>query len=115
MLIGKFSDEGANAIEEEKVPFNVSGFNWKKITEKSYKEIDSTLRYIMSNKSVYENYKKYRHYWVGESGDGGALALKYEEDKDPLCFLEKTFVNNGYVIVCVNKTTNRIYIPLKER
>jgi len=120
MLIGKFSDsrnDRENIREEEtagdeKAPFDVSGFVWRKMTGNSYSEINKSLRFLLSNKSVYENYKKHRHFWVGESSLGGALALKYEEEeKDPLSFVGKKLMKNGYVIVCVDKETNKLYLP----
>lgn len=131
MLLGMYRDELAEKTQEETVneekvielaekttdiPFNVLGFDWERVTCRRFENIARELRYILSNKSVYENYKKYGHYWIGESADCGALALKYEEsDPDPLNFLGKLkFTENGYVIVCVDKKTKKLYIP-KER
>lgn len=110
MFIGKFEKEGK--IESDPIPFNASGFNWKKITEKSFTELSKEMRFILSNKSIYENYKKYGHYWVGDCVTGGALAFKCDEEDDPLEFLGETKLKeNGYVIVCVDKKTNKLYIP----
>jgi len=119
MFIGKFEKE--NVIEEtiteskEPAPFNENGFNWKKVTGKSFPESAECVRFILSNRAVYENYKKYGHYWVGDCETGGALALRCEEDYDPLEFLGKIKTHeNGYVVVCVDKKTNKLYIPQKR-
>lgn len=113
MFIGKFEKE--NGVESESVPFNISGFNWKKITDKSFSELSREIRFILSNKSVYDNYKKYGHYWVGDCETSGALALKYDNEKDPFEFLgDIKLKENGYVIVCINKETNKLYIPQKR-
>ena len=118
MLIGKFSEKEENIKEEtarqinETVPFKIEGFNWRKITEKSFPEAGDEIRFILSNKSIYENYKKYGHYWIGENKNSGALALKYEEENDPLEFLGKMKIRkDGYVIVCIDNKTKRLYIP----
>lgn len=116
MLIGKYADEEPQKEvipKEEKAPFEEGEFNWRKFTGKSFEGLSRELRFIMSNKSVYDNYKKYKHYWVGENNEGGALALKMEEtDPDPFEFLGKLKISrNGYVIVCVDKETNKLYIP----
>lgn len=105
--------ENSSLPEVEKAPFEIAGFNWQKFTEKSFDTISRELRFIMSNKNVYDNYKKHKHYWVGENEQGGALALKYDEaEPDPLEFLGKIKLSkNGYVIVCVDKETNKLYIP----
>jgi len=114
MFIGKFEKQEAEVIKEE-VPFNIDGFNWRKITEKSFSGLSKELRFILSNKSIYENYKKYGHYWVGDCETGGALALKYDNEADPFDFLgEIKLKENGYVIVCIDKETNRLYIPQKR-
>ena len=123
MLIGRYGEE-EEIIPEEKpennlpeevqeTPFGLSEFNWKKITEKSFEGINSDLRFILCNKSVYDNYKRYRHYWVGDCEESGALALKYDEDgADPLEFLGKMKITReGYVRVCIDKKTNKLYIP----
>ena len=113
MLIGKFSEEEEIADEiYEEVPFKMEGFNWRKITEKSFPKTNEKIRFILSNKIIYENYKKYGHYWIGENKNSGALALKYEEENDPLEFLGKMKTRkNGYVIVCIDNKTNSLYIP----
>ena len=118
MFIGKYAQESESASlppvkTEEKVPFEINGFNWKKVTEKSYKNLQEEIRYILSNKSVYDNFKRYGHYYVGESDGSSALGLLVNESEaDPLRFLsgEKLY-KNGYVIVCVDKKTKKLYIP----
>lgn len=126
MLIGTYKEDDKEVTEQkeeiketdiltenEVAPFEIGNFNWRKFTEKSFEGISRELRFILSNKSVYDNYKKHRHYWVGESDKSGALALKCEDaEVDPLDFLGETKLKrNGYIIVCVDKETNRLYIP----
>lgn len=114
MFIGKFEKGCEHKVEEivEPTPFSAGGFNWKKITGKSFPESAGGVRFILSNRAVYENYKKYGHYWIGDCETAGAVALKCEEDADPLEFLgEIKKRENGYVIVCVDKKTNKLYTP----
>ena len=129
MMIGKFSEENTqNSIEKqekieetagnikqksEPMPFEMEGFDWKKFTQKSFSGISRELRFILSNKNVYDNYRKHGHFWVGECEGSGALALKCDEsESDPLEFLGKVKLRkNGYVIVCVDKKTNKLYLP----
>lgn len=114
MFIGKFEKEEIVEVREE-VPFNIAGFKWKKITDKSFSELNGEIRFILSNKSVYDNYKAYGHYWVGDCETSGALALKCDDETDPLDFLGKVKLKeNGYVIVCIDKKTNKLYIPQKR-
>lgn len=114
MFIGKF-EKVETANKEEEVPFNIDGFRWKKITTKSFSELAGEIRFLLSNKSVYDNYKAYGHYWVGDCETSGALALKCDDKTDPLEFLGKNkFKENGYVIVCIDKKTNKLYIPEKR-
>lgn len=126
MLIGKFAEEkeeieeqigvtGENTAEQEteSVPFEMEGFDWKRFTQKSFSGISRELRFILSNKNVYDNYRKHRHFWVSDGASSGALALKCdEEETDPLEFLGGVKLRkNGYVIVCIDKKTNKLYIP----
>ena len=126
MLIGKFAEEKAEEVEqveeteenapEQKIdpaPFEMAGFDWKRFTQKSFSGISRELRFILSNKNVYDNYRKHRHFWVSDGESSGALALKCdEEETDPLEFLGGVKLRkNGYVIVCVDKKTNKLYIP----
>lgn len=114
MFIGKFEKENASETVEikETVPFNVEGFKWEKITGKSFSEVSREIRFILSNKNIYENYKEHGHYWVGDCETSGALALKCDDESDPLEFLGKNKIReNGYVIVCIDKKTNKLYIP----
>ena len=112
MLIGKYT-ENSMEIEKRNVPFDIPGFNWRKIESKNYDNLCRELRFIISNKEVYHNYKKYGHYWVGEGENATAVALRYSEDElNPLEFLGKMkFTKNGYAIVCVDKKTKKLYIP----
>ncbi len=113
MLIGRYGEE--DSLPEE-TPFDTMGFSWQKITEKSFAKADSHLRFILSNKNMYENYKKHRHYYIGESDIGGALAVKYDEvEENPFEFLgEMRLYKNGYAIICVDKKTGKLYLPEKR-
>ncbi len=114
MLIGRYG-EAAFSEEKplpEKTPFEEMGFNWRKITDKSFAWANPHLRFILSNKCIYENYKKHHHYYIGESEEGSALALQYSEEENPLAFLgEKRLLKNGYALICVDKKTGKLYIP----
>lgn len=127
MLIGKFAEEKEEESEEQveereknepeqeidPAPFEMAGFDWKRFTQKSFSGISRELRFILSNKNVYDNYRKHRHFWVSDGESSGALALKCdEEETDPLEFLGGVKLRkNGYVIVCIDKKTNKLYIP----
>ena len=114
MLVGRYC-EGDE--EKEHAPFEISGFNWKKVTGKSFDKTQGYIRFILSNRAIYENYKKHRHYWLGESECGDALALCCEnEEAIPLEFSGKpSLYKNGYAIICVDKKTGRLYIPDEKR
>lgn len=112
MLIGKYG-ESTLEIKEQKIPFDIPGFKWKKIESKNYNDLCRELRFIISNKGVYDNYKKHGHYWVGEGDGTAAVALKYSENEpNPLEFMGKMkLTKNGYVIICVDQKTKKLYIP----
>ena len=113
MFIGKFTKEEFTNTEE-KVPFATDGFKWKKITEKSFSGLNREIRFILSNRAIYENYKKFGHYWVGDCETSGALALKYDDETDPLEFLDKKEKKNGYVITYIDKKTGKLYLPQRD-
>ena len=107
------TSEEKKADTKEDVPFLVDGFKWKKMIEKSYAHLSDELRFLLSNTSVYNNYRKHGHYWVGESEGSSALGLVYEkEEENPFRFIKgEKLYKNGYVIVCVDKKTGKLYIP----
>lgn len=114
MLIGKYRDEeGTKAENKEILPFDSSGFNWKKVTGRHFDNLCDELRFLISNKKVYDSYRKYGHYYVGENERAGALAVACANpDINPLEFGNiKGIYKNGYVIVCVDKATKKLYIP----
>ena len=115
MLIGRYAEESLIPVPEE-IPFDAMGFNWKKVTEKSFAKTNEHLRFILSNKNIYENYKRHHHYYIGDSECGGALAIKYDEtEENPLEFLGgKRLYKNGYAIICVDKKTGKLYLPEKR-
>lgn len=115
LFIGRYA-ENENYAPKEETPFDKMGFDWEKITGKSFEKTQGYIRFILSNKTVYENYKRHRHYWLGESESGNALALRCEnEDELPVEFTDKPrLYKNGYAIICVDKKTGRLYIPEKR-
>ena len=114
MLIGRYRDE-ENAKEERKeiLPFESWGFNWKKMTQRRFDNLCDELRFLISNKKVYDSYRKYGHYYVGENEHAGAIAVACANpDINPFEFGSiKGLYKNGYVIVCVDKETKRLYLP----
>ncbi len=113
MLVGHY---GEHYEEMEEIPFDSMGFSWQKITGKSFSKANAHLRFILSNKSIYENYKKNRHYFIGESEEGSALALRYSDEENPFGFLgESKIIRNGYAVVCIDKKTGRLYIPDEKK
>ena len=100
-----------NEIEMTKQEFvEIDGIRLKKITDKSYGNFCDEIRYLLSNRGVYRNYKRYGYYCAAENQEWGALALKYEEDgENPLeHFGDMCIYKNGYVMVCVDKKTKKI-------
>lgn len=116
LFIGRYA-EGENTASKEETPFDKMGFDWQKITGKSFEKTEGYIRFILSNKKVYENYKRHRHYWLGESECANALALRYENEEElPVEFTDKPrLYKNGYAIICVDKKTGRLYIPEEKR
>lgn len=113
MLIGRYGEETVPEVDAEDAPFKIAGFDWKKVTGRRFDSLCEELRFIISNKSIYNSYKKYGHYWVGEGREASALAVACgENEQNPLEFLGRTgFYKNGYAIVCVDKETKKLYIP----
>ena len=110
ILMGAYAESIVPTPQNESVPFDDAGIKWEKITKKSYDGLCEELRYILSNKNVYHNYKKFGHYWAGENDECGALALRYDEESENpfLRFSDMCEYKNGYVIVCVDKKTKKI-------
>ena len=112
MLIGHYKE---NLKKNQEIPFENMGFQWRKITEKSFAGENANLRFLLSNKNIYKNYRRYHHYYVGDSEEGSAIALKYDEE-NPLAFLGETgLMKNGYAVICINKKTGKLYIPNEKR
>ena len=112
VFIGKYNEESF-AERKEESPFNLPGFKWEKSSSHNFEKLCKELRFIMSNRDIYSNFRKYGHYWVGEGESTAAVALKVSEDEpDPLEFLGKMkFTQSGYTIVCVDRKTKKLYIP----
>ena len=112
IFIGQYAraknDEITNTYGEEYV--EIGGVRLKKITGKSYGDFCDEIKYLLSHRKVYLNYKKYGHYCAIENQEWGALALKYEEGaENPLeHFGDMCICKNGYVMVCVDKKTKKI-------
>lgn len=112
LFIGNYGDEKTSG--DFKIPseefVEIDGVKLKKIRDKNYGTFCEELRYILSNRRVYDNYKKYGYYCAAENGEWGALALKYEENaENPLeHFGDMCICKNGYVMVCVDKKTKKI-------
>lgn len=115
MLIGSYSDKKFPPApkEKEKLPFESYGFEWKKIDTKKFATNNMLLKYILSNKAVYESFKKYGHYFIGGSEGNLALAIPCgNEESNPLRFLGgMNKFSMGYRIVCVDEKTGKMYIP----
>lgn len=118
MLIGRYGEESNDKEEtlplQKKLPLNIDGIRWEERTDPDFSVLCRELRFILSNKNVYENYKKHHRYWVGENDSSAALALPVEENgEEPLSFLGKIpKTENGYSVICVDKETKRLYVPL---
>ena len=113
MMIGMYEEnESGVSAEEVLPPVKIDGIKWKRVTERMYTDMSDEIRYILSNKSIYDNYRKHRHYWVGDGENYGALALCCSKDENPMRFIsEKILYKNGYAIVCVDKKTKKIFLP----
>lgn len=105
---------GENKEKEEKLPVEefveINGIKLKKITDKNYGGFCDELKYLLSNRRVYQNYKRNGYYCVTENPEWGALALKCEGNaENPLeQFGDMCICKNGYVMVCVDKKTKKI-------
>ncbi len=94
----------------EEEPIEAGGLRLKKITQRSYSSFGEEMRYLLSNRSVYENYKKHGYYYAAEDNRYGALALKYEEkEENPLKYFgDMCKIKDGHIIVCIDKQTKKI-------
>ena len=111
IMMGAYAESIIQDVEKtvEEAPFETPGINWRKFTGKSYADLGEELRYMLSSKNVYHNFKEHGHYWAGENERYGALALKCEKSSpNPFyMFSEMCEYKNGYVIVCVDKETKK--------
>ncbi len=111
IMHGRYSEKVPKETEIQRDDdFILSGIKLRKVTNRSYAGFCEELRYILSNKKVYQNYRKHGYYRAGESSELGALALKLEEnDENPFeAFGDMCLYKNGYVIVCVDKQTKKL-------
>ena len=120
MLIGNYADgkqkektSDNELTEKTALPFESYGFEWKKVMGKRFETNNLLLKYILSNKAVYESYKAHKHYYIGSGRNGSAIALPCSEIEDnPLKFLGRMSKRVGeYVIVCIDEETGKLYIP----
>ena len=112
MFIGKYNGDvnSAEMVSSSGDEFvEISGIKLKKVVEKSFEGLGDELKYILSNRKVFQNYRKHGCYYVCENRDSGALAFKYEEsDENPLAaFSDMCVLKNGYIMVCIDKKTKK--------
>ena len=112
MFIGRYGEGESSAgifpaSADEFV--EIGGIRLKKVVDKSFEGLCDELRYILSNRKVFRNYRKHGCYYVCENHDSGALAFRYEEnDENPLAaFGDMCVLKNGYVMVCVDRKTKK--------
>lgn len=111
MLVGKYADYKEEILKEP-MPKQIEGISWEKRTQPSFSALCRELRFILSNKYVYENYRKHRTYWVADNGTSVALALPVEDGETPLSFLgDVSRTEGGYSIICVDKETKKLFCP----
>lgn len=112
LFIGQYGEK--NTTKETILPVEefveIDGIKLRKITDKSFGSFCDELKYILSNRKVYQNYKRYGYYCAAENPEWGALALKYEENgENPLGYFgDMCICKDGYVMVCVDKKTKKI-------
>ena len=112
LFIGQYGEK--KEIKEVRPPveefIEIDGVRLKKIKDKNYGSFCDELKYLLSNRRVYQNYKKYGFYCAAENQEWGALALKYEENEEnPLeYFGDMCICKDGYIMVCVDKRTKKI-------
>ncbi len=112
MMFGRY-EETSNEMPMETMPednfMTIGGVKLKKITQRSYDSFSDEMRYLLSNRSVYENYKKHGYYCLSEDSRYGTLALKCEENEEnPLAYFgDMCSIKDGYVIVCIDKETKK--------
>lgn len=117
LLIGNYAEEKKADIstknDEEPLPFKSYGFNWRKIIGKKFETDNLLMKYILSNKAVYESFKTHKHYFIGGGENCCALALPCGENEDnPLRFLGQMIKReDGYIIVCIDEKTGKLYLP----
>lgn len=111
VFIGNYRDKDSyTECDKPEEGLFLNGMKLRKITQKNYGNLCEELRYILSNREVYRNYKKYGYYCAGENSQLGALALKYDEsEENPFArFGEYCIYKDGFVIVCVDKKSKKI-------
>ena len=117
LFIGTYAEEKkVDAIinnEGELLPFKSYGLKWKKIMGKKFETDNLLMKYILSNKAVYESFKIHRHYFIGDGENCCALALPCgENEKNPLAYLGQMIKReDGYIIVCIDEKTGKLYLP----
>ncbi len=108
ILIGYYADD----ISENNFPLDIKEVIWQKINSKSFPSTSDAVKYILSNKPVYDCFKKYGFYWVGKCNEYEIIALPCNQNENPLVFLgNKSIIHNGYQIVCVDDKNKKIFQP----
>lgn len=109
MLIGFYGEDASLTTP----PFNIAGYTWEKICTKNFSSRCETVKYILSNRLIYDSFKKHGHYYFGSGKSGYALAVPCANgEKNPLNFLgNSSKLSCGYSIVCIDDKAHRIFPP----
>lgn len=101
MLIGRYE----NAAEATP-SFGIDGFEWKKVESRKFETENEKVKYILSNKTLFEFYKKYGHYYIGKGAEKYAIAFPCRENEKPFSFTGRTgIMKDGYEILIVEEKT----------
>ena len=108
LLYGKFEEN--NDDEEEAAP---RSNNWKKITERKFPSLSAPVKYVLSNRSVYDNFKKNGYYLFRNEGDICYIAFLCEsENENPFStFEEHGVLCKNYRIIGIDLKNNKLFSP----
>ena len=86
------------------------GFSWEKITSKKFNK-SRAVKYILSNKPVYDSFLRHGYYWLGKKGNVYLIAIPCgKNEENPLLFLKlPENIKNGFSYVFVDEEKNRFY------
>ena len=101
MLIGRYKN-ASDSIP----PFAIDGFEWKKVESRKFDTESEKVKYILSNKTLFEFYKKYGHYYLGKGAEKYAIAFPCRNGENPFSFTgQHCITKNGYEILIVEEKT----------